>query len=109
MDDVTAVLDAVSSDRAVLFGVSQSGPMAALYAATNPQRTDALVLYGAYASSAARPGYEWGRSPAWIEEFHEKLDSRWGEGAFLGDVAPSRENDDVFRQWWGRFEEKLTT
>jgi pimeloyl-ACP methyl ester carboxylesterase len=104
MDDVTAVLDAVGSDRAVLFGVSQSGPMAALYAATNPQRTDALVLYGAYASSAARPGYEWGRSPAWIEEFHEKLDSKWGEGAFLGDVAPSRENDDVFRQWWGRFE-----
>ena len=56
MDDVTSVLDAVGSDRAVLFGVSQSGPMAALYAATNPQRTQALILYGAYASSAARPG-----------------------------------------------------
>ena len=104
MDDVTSVLDAVGSDRAVLFGVSQSGPMAALYAATNPQRTQALILYGAYASSAARPGYPWGRSPAWIEKFHEALDSNWGEGAFLVDVAPSRQNDDAFRRWWGRLE-----
>jgi class 3 adenylate cyclase len=104
MDDVTSVLDAVGSDRAVLFGVSQSGPMAALYAATNPQRAQALILYGAYASSAARPGYPWGRSPAWIEKFHETLDSNWGEGAFLRDVAPSRQNDDAFRRWWGRLE-----
>ena len=104
MDDVTAVLDAVGSERAVLFGVSQAGPMAALYAATNPQRTDALILYGAYASAASRPGYPWGRSAAWIEKFHETLESNWGEGAFLGDVAPGRQNDDAFQLWWGRFE-----
>ena len=104
MDDVTSVLDAVRSDRAVLLGVSQSGPMAALYAATNPQRTQALILYGAYASAAARPGYPWGRSPAWIEAFLETLDSAWGQGAFLKDVAPSRQDDDAFRHWWGRFE-----
>jgi class 3 adenylate cyclase/pimeloyl-ACP methyl ester carboxylesterase len=104
MDDVTAVLDAVGSDRAVLFGVSQSGPMAALYAATNPQRTEALILYGAYASAAARPGYPWGRSADWIREFHKALDSSWGDGAFLRDVAPSRQGDDAFRRWWGRFE-----
>jgi pimeloyl-ACP methyl ester carboxylesterase len=104
MDDLTTVLDAVGSERAVLFGVSQSGPMAALYAATNPHRTEALILYGAYASAAARPGYPWGRSADWIEEFHQALDSSWGEGAFLREVAPSRQNDDAFRRWWGRFE-----
>jgi class 3 adenylate cyclase len=59
---------------------------------------------GAYASAAARPGYPWGRSPDWIEEFHQALDSSWGEGAFLREVAPSRQNDDGFRRWWGRFE-----
>ena len=104
MDDVTSVLDAVGSNQAVVFGVSQSGPMAALYAATNPKRTQALILYGAYACAVARPGYPWGRSPAWVEEFHETLDSNWGRGAFLKDVAPSRQNDDTFRRWWGRFE-----
>lgn len=104
MDDVTSVLDAAGSDRAVVFGVSQSGPMAALYAATNPQRTQALILYGAYASSVAKPGYPWGRSHAWVEEYHETLDSKWGQGAFLRDVAPSRQSDDAFRRWWGRFE-----
>ena len=104
MDDVTAVLDAVGSARAVLFGFSQSGPMAALYAATHPRRTEALVLYGAYASAAAKPDYPWGRSPDWIKEFHMALDSSWGRGAFLKDVAPSRQDDAAFRRWWGRFE-----
>ena len=104
MDDVTAALDAVESDRAVLFGVSQSGPLAALYAATHPQRTEALILYGSYASTAARPDYPWGRSAAWLKEYYEALDSRWGEGALLRDFAPSRLNDDAFRQWWSRFE-----
>lgn len=104
MDDVTAVLDAAESDRAVIFGVSQSGPMAALYAATNPQRTEALILYGSYASAAARSDYPWGRSAAWIKEFHQELDLSWGEGAFLSEVAPSRQSEDAFRRWWGRFE-----
>ncbi|MDA9981695.1 adenylate/guanylate cyclase domain-containing protein [Gammaproteobacteria bacterium] len=104
MDDVTAVLDAVASDHAVVFGVSQSGPMAALYAATKPHRTEALVLYGAYASAAAKPGYPWGRSPTWMEDFHNSLDMNWGAGAFLMDVAPSRANDKAFCHWWGRFE-----
>ena len=46
MDDVRAVLDAVGSERAALFGYSEGGPMAMLFAATYPQRTTALVLYG---------------------------------------------------------------
>lgn len=104
MDDVTAVLDEVGSPQAVLFGVSQSGPMAALYAATNPDRTEALILYGAYASAAARPGYPWGRSEEWILDFHDSLESSWGEGAFAADVAPSRTDDPAFLEWWARFE-----
>src|SRR5919201_4199740 len=49
MDDVRAVLDAVGSQRAALLGVSEGGPMCALFAATYPDRTDALVIYGSYA------------------------------------------------------------
>ena len=47
MDDVRAVMDAVGSERAVLFGTSEGGIMCTLFAATYPERTAALVLYGA--------------------------------------------------------------
>lgn len=46
MDDVRVVLDAVGSDRAALLGTSEGGPMCALFAATCPERTAALILYG---------------------------------------------------------------
>ena len=46
MDDVRAVLDAVGSERAALFGYSEGGPMWALFAATYPERTSALIMVG---------------------------------------------------------------
>lgn len=46
MEDVRAVLDAVGSEQAVLFGSGHGGQMCALFAATYPERTTALVLYG---------------------------------------------------------------
>src|SRR6266478_3580767 len=49
MHDVRAILDEVGSERAALFGVSEGGPMSLLYAATYPERTSALILYGSYA------------------------------------------------------------
>ena len=49
MDDVRAVMDATGSQRAALFGISEGGPMSLLFAATYPQRVQALVLYGSYA------------------------------------------------------------
>src|SRR5215210_5169568 len=78
MDDVSAVLDAVGSERPVLFGVSQSGAMGMLYAATHPERAAGLVLYGAYPSAIRDAAYPWGRSPAWFEEWLRLLDEGWG-------------------------------
>jgi len=49
MDDVRAVMDAVGSERAIAFGVSEGGPMAALFSATYPDRTLGLIMYGSYA------------------------------------------------------------
>ena len=57
MDDVRAVMDAVGSGRAVVFGVSEGGPMSALFAATYPDRASALVLYGARARWCWAPDY----------------------------------------------------
>ena len=49
MDDVRAVMDSVASERAALFGYSEGGAMCALFAATHPQRTSALIMNGAFA------------------------------------------------------------
>src|SRR5918992_3870642 len=55
MDDVRAVMDAVGSERAALFGYSEGGPMCALFAATYPERTTALIMYGTFVRGSALP------------------------------------------------------
>lgn len=104
MDDVTAVLDRVGSNKVSLLGVSQAGPMAILYAASYPQRVDALILYAAYASSRRRDDYPWGRDDDWMEQYLSQLDHLWGQGTFLTQMAPSLQEDEEFKVWWGRME-----
>src|SRR5215831_9324665 len=60
MDDVRAVMDAAGSTRAALLGFSEGGPMSIVFAATYPQRTSALILYGSFARSAWAPDNPWG-------------------------------------------------
>lgn len=59
MDDIRAVMDATSSERAAIVGVSEGGPMAILFAATYPERTQALVLYGSVPRFVRGPGFPW--------------------------------------------------
>ena len=56
-DDIRAVMDAAGSQRAVIYGISEAGPMALLFAATYPERAQALVLYGTWARASQAPGY----------------------------------------------------
>jgi pimeloyl-ACP methyl ester carboxylesterase len=104
MDDVMTVLDAVESSSAAFFGLSQAGPMAMLFAATHPERTRALVLYGTYASARKREDYPWGRSDEWLEGLAGQIDQLWGSSSFLPQMAPTRAGDESFRRWWGRLE-----
>lgn len=59
-DDIRAVMDAVKSPRAVLFGLSESVPMSVVFAASHPERVSALVLYGGYARFLWAPDYQFG-------------------------------------------------
>jgi class 3 adenylate cyclase len=104
MDDVLAVLDAVGSSSAAILGLSQAGPMAILFAASHPERTRAIVLYGSYASPRWHRGYPWGRSQGWMDDYALQIDRAWGSGVFLPQVAPSRLDDERFRRWWGKYE-----
>ena len=60
IDDVRAVMRACGSDRAVLFGYSEGGPMSILFAARYPERVTALILGAASARWPAAPGYPCG-------------------------------------------------
>src|SRR5437867_1771603 len=86
MEDVRIVMDAVGSERAALLGMSEGGPMSVLFAATYPDRTLALILYGTYAKWLAAPGYAGYVS---IAPIVERFTSGWGTGVSL-EVFASR-------------------
>ena len=79
MDDVRAVMDAAQSRRAALFGWSEGGPMSALFAATYPERTAALIMYGSFAKLDLEDSLV-KRCAASPEEFVTLVEERWGEG-----------------------------
>jgi class 3 adenylate cyclase len=97
MDDVRAVLDAVGSEQTALFGAGHGGLICALFAATYPERTSALVLYNS-----------WPRLPGTPEE-HRRLIRRfreeWGAQKMIEHVVheqyPSLANDDSFLRSMG--------
>jgi len=84
MDDVRAVMDAAGSERAALFGASEGGVMCALFAATYPERTSALVIYGSYAKGIATADYPQGLAePEALDEFIEALTELWDDAGGL--------------------------
>ena len=103
MDDVRAVLDAVGSRRAALFGYSEGGAMCALYAATYPQRTSALIMAGSYPRMMAAPDYEFGRTEEQLDAFLADIELNWGKPVGIETRMPSRAGDTRFRQWWARY------
>jgi pimeloyl-ACP methyl ester carboxylesterase len=103
MDDVLAVLDAVGSERTALFGISEGGAMASLFAATYPSRTSALILSGAWARAFSAPDYPWGFDPSTFQQLVEAVQRAWGTPASAAIPAPSLANDGAFAAWWAKY------
>jgi len=103
IDDVRAVMDAVGSERAAFFGISEGGPMSILFAATHPQRTSALILYGTYARRMWAPDHPWGRTEAEMDAILERIDRDWGKDALLDLSDPSIANNDEARRTFARY------
>jgi pimeloyl-ACP methyl ester carboxylesterase len=104
MDDVRAVMDAVGTERAALFGASEGGPMCCLFAATYPDRTSALVLYGSAPRGSPDPGSPSIPSMGVPGRFVDAFAWGWGEGVTLPLFAPTMSGDERLREWWGRLE-----
>jgi pimeloyl-ACP methyl ester carboxylesterase len=109
MDDVRAVMDAVGSEKAALYGYSEGGAMCALFAATYPDRATALVMDGAYARRTAAPDYPWGITHRQAEAVLEEMRTHWGQGSGLAARAPSREHDEQFRIWFASWQRQAAS
>ena len=103
MEDVHAVMDAVGSERAVLIGVSEGGPMCSLFAATYPEKTTALVMIGTYAKRIRDDDYPWAPTPEQRDAFFDLMKRDWGGPVGIEERAPSLANDEAFRTWWAAY------
>ena len=100
MDDVRAVMDAAGSGTAVLFGYSEGAPMAILFAASYPQRTRALILYGAYAKRLdPDDDYPWAPTRPARSAYIDALERDWGFESAMKVMCPSA--DEATARWFG--------
>jgi len=102
VEDLLAVMDAASSERVTLLGISEGGPMSLLLTATHPHRVRSLILYGVTPRFSHAPDWPWGWTQNVIDEALVEIDKNWGNGALLDRFAPTRTGDDVARRAWGR-------
>jgi class 3 adenylate cyclase len=110
MDDVRAVMDAAGSERAALFGMSEGAMMCMLHAAAHPERTSALVLWGAMARSTWAEDYPWAPpKEALLEADKELMSPHWGQGATLDIFSPSLAGDPKAREYQARFERQAAS
>lgn len=105
IEDIRAVMDSAGSDRAFLFGVSEGGSMVSLFAATVPERTQGLLIWGCQARWIRTEDYPWGLTPdehlQSLAELGEKgvtEEYLLGAGAGLGPHA-----DRAYIDWFLRY------
>ena len=109
--EIEAVMDAVGFGKAVIFGLSEGGPAAIVFAARRPERTRALILTGSFAYFGFAGWDDMDRDPAELrarllpelgedytptteqlarfQEFGRAVRSAWGSGAALSIGGPS--------------------
>jgi pimeloyl-ACP methyl ester carboxylesterase len=104
MDDIRAVMDAAGSEQAVVMGWSEGGTFGAVFAATYPERTRALISYAAGARFTSAPDFQLGWDPEMRAVFDSYVRESWGSGLAAQFVVPSRANDEAFLRWFGRYE-----
>ena len=103
MQDVGTVLDAVGSERATILGESEGGPMTCLFAATHPERTEGLILYGPVIRMIGDASFPWAPAREVFEEALEAAAADWGSEELIWSWAPSAGDDPRARQFFSRF------
>ncbi|MGE5690698.1 MAG: adenylate/guanylate cyclase domain-containing protein [Pseudomonadota bacterium] len=98
VDDVRAVMDAVGSERAALFGFSEGGNLSTMFAASNPERTVALATFGVFAKRIRSDDYPWAPTREEREAQIELVEREWGGDMDLDVLVPSAIEDEAFKR-----------
>jgi pimeloyl-ACP methyl ester carboxylesterase/DNA-binding CsgD family transcriptional regulator/class 3 adenylate cyclase len=104
MDDIRAVMDAVGSKRAAIFGASDGVAISIIFAATYPDRAVALLLWGGVARYSPAPDYPWSLADDLYTQIVELSSSQWGTGFTAPLLYPSRADEPGIRDWFAHYE-----
>ncbi len=107
MADTLSVMQAVGSERAALLGSDATGPLAILFAATYPERTTALILYGTLACGLKSPDYPWAWSPEEWDDNDREMEERWGDPTYVEEfwkwMSPTVQLDEHLKQVYATY------
>jgi class 3 adenylate cyclase/esterase/lipase len=107
MDDLRAVMDAARSTRAVLLGIDSGGTMSAVFAATYPERTAGLVLFGTSARTLWAPDHPWGPTEQEQLRMIERYERLWGSPDLTAEIleryTPSAPQDEASLATWSTY------
>ncbi|MBT33894.1 MAG: adenylate/guanylate cyclase domain-containing protein [Thalassobius sp.] len=104
MDDIRAVMDAVGSEKAILFGHSEGGCVSALFAATYPNRVISMITFGIFAKRRYSPEYPWAPTDEERQVVYDMIENSWGSGEMnLETLAPSKAHDKTFMDWLANY------
>jgi pimeloyl-ACP methyl ester carboxylesterase len=104
MEDLHDVMDAAGSERAALWGVSEGGAMCMLFAATYPERTNALVLMSSFARVIDGDGQAFGIPHEMADAITQAWVDDWGSGKVLGAFFPSAAGNPTMTELFARYE-----
>ncbi|MEP1209424.1 MAG: adenylate/guanylate cyclase domain-containing protein [Rhizobiaceae bacterium] len=97
-DDLLVVMDAVGSKKAALIGFSEGGNLSAYFAATHPDRTNSLVMFGTFAKRIYSPDYPWAPTEQQRRDEIDFLEREWGNLMDISHYAPSMTGDQAFAE-----------
>jgi pimeloyl-ACP methyl ester carboxylesterase len=105
MDDIRAVMDAVGVERAALFGASEGAATCAVFAATYPERTSALVMFSPFIIGVADDECPWAWSCDIWAVVKQSMEETWGtaDGSGVELVTPSLAGNEEAKEWYGRY------
>jgi class 3 adenylate cyclase len=109
MDDASAVLDAVRSEKAVLVANLGGGMLATTFAAAHPERVASLVLVDCFARYLVADDYPFGGPPEGVASAMEEVEAGAGHGMMFDLFAPSLVHDDHARRAWARYERQAAS
>ena len=109
VEELTAVLDAASAERAAILAMFDVGPLAIWFAATAPQRTAALILANTSARHLAADDYPIGIPPEVAEPLRAAMEEHWGTEELVRWLVPSRADDERFRRWHAKLQRTITS